>query len=82
MSILLPSKVLSRFTIATNLPRDLLPYLSIECIPIAYGGTYSVPDALDNTCVLAESITPLDYQVVFVYHSSGFLWILFFSEAG
>lgn len=68
VSILLPSKVLSRFTIATDLPRDLLPYLSIECIPVAYGGTYSVPDALDNTCVLAESITPLDYQ------ESGWIW--------
>uniref|UniRef100_A0A183D9U7 CRAL-TRIO domain-containing protein n=1 Tax=Gongylonema pulchrum TaxID=637853 RepID=A0A183D9U7_9BILA len=66
ISLLLPSKMLDRFTIARNLPDDLLPFLSVECIPVAYGGTYVVANdaALANTCIPAEPITPLDYQVL------------------
>uniref|UniRef100_A0A0R3RJG0 CRAL-TRIO domain-containing protein n=1 Tax=Elaeophora elaphi TaxID=1147741 RepID=A0A0R3RJG0_9BILA len=68
MATLLPSKILNRFTIAKNLPNDLLPYLAIDSIPAAYGGKLFVPNALDNTCVPAELITPLDYQ------ESGKIW--------
>ncbi|EFO22455.1 hypothetical protein LOAG_06031 [Loa loa] len=68
MTALLPPRTLSRFTIARNLPNDLLPYLSIDSIPVAYGGKLSVPNALDNTCVPAEPITPIDYQ------ESGQIW--------
>lgn len=63
MTTLLPAKKLSRFIFAQNLPNDLLTYLPIDSIPIAYGGKLFVPNALDNTCVLAEPITRFDYQV-------------------
>ncbi|KAM3725326.1 CRAL-TRIO domain-containing protein [Dirofilaria immitis] len=69
MEVLLPPKILNRFVIAKNLPNDLLPYLAIESIPIAYGGKLSIPNSLDNTCVAAESITPLDYQ------TNGQIWV-------
>ncbi|VDM92854.1 unnamed protein product [Onchocerca ochengi] len=69
MAMLLPAKTLNRFIIAKNLPDDLLPYLAIESIPIAYGGKLSIPNTLDNTCVAADPITPFDYQ------ESGQIWI-------
>ncbi|KAL3983246.1 CRAL/TRIO domain family protein [Acanthocheilonema viteae] len=68
MAALLPPKTLSRFIIAKNLPDDLLPYLAIDSIPVAYGGKLLVRNALDNTCVPSEPITPLDYQ------ESGQIW--------
>uniref|UniRef100_A0A915PQ80 CRAL-TRIO domain-containing protein n=1 Tax=Setaria digitata TaxID=48799 RepID=A0A915PQ80_9BILA len=69
MAMLLPAKVLNRFIIAKNLPSDLLPYLTIDSIPVAYGGKFSVPNASDNTCLAPEPITILDYQ------KSGQIWI-------
>uniref|UniRef100_A0A1I8EIP9 CRAL-TRIO domain-containing protein n=1 Tax=Wuchereria bancrofti TaxID=6293 RepID=A0A1I8EIP9_WUCBA len=61
IAALLPSK-LNRFIIVENLPNDLLPFLSIDSIPVAYGGKLFMPKAFDNTCMPAEPITPLDYQ--------------------
>ncbi|VDN57133.1 unnamed protein product [Dracunculus medinensis] len=61
ISLLLPAKVLDRFSIAENLPTDLLPYLSLNAIPTAYGGNFSLKSDLDNGCMLEKTIISADF---------------------
>lgn len=63
--MLLPAKVLDRFSIAENLPTDLLPYLSLNAIPTAYGGNFSLKSDLDNGCMLEKTIISADFLVSF-----------------
>lgn len=62
---MLPSKVLNKFTIAKNLPDDLLPYLSPSAIPIVYGGEYQGFSDINDICSIPEPILPSDLKVCF-----------------
>ena len=43
MSILLPAKVIDRFSFAASIPEDIIPHISIDAIPIGYSGKKVIP---------------------------------------
>ncbi|VDK44464.1 unnamed protein product [Anisakis simplex] len=68
-SMLLPTKVHNRFLFAKKLPDQLLPHLSLQAIPIAYGGEYKTSSSTDesgetmtNGCIRAVPISDVDFQ--------------------
>ena len=64
MSYLLPAKVINRFSFVTNVPTGMLPHISMEAIPIAYGGEKEIKDAkLSNGCNEPRQIGKDDYLV-------------------
>uniref|UniRef100_A0A7E4VVJ6 CRAL-TRIO domain-containing protein n=1 Tax=Panagrellus redivivus TaxID=6233 RepID=A0A7E4VVJ6_PANRE len=69
MSLLLPDRVLNRFSFINNAPQDMLSHLSLEAIPVAYGGkkTFS-KDLLDNGCAETRIVVKDDYL------SDGQIW--------
>uniref|UniRef100_A0A914Z4K3 CRAL-TRIO domain-containing protein n=1 Tax=Panagrolaimus superbus TaxID=310955 RepID=A0A914Z4K3_9BILA len=64
MSILLPARVINRFSFVGNQPDDMLPHISLEAIPIAYGGKKEIKDAkLLNGCNEPRLLGKDDYLV-------------------
>ncbi|GMT36137.1 hypothetical protein PFISCL1PPCAC_27434, partial [Pristionchus fissidentatus] len=62
-SFILPSRVHSRFHFASRYPQQLLPFLSLEAIPIGLGGKWNPPGDEKfegNGCVKALPITDSD----------------------
>ncbi|VDD91689.1 unnamed protein product [Enterobius vermicularis] len=68
VAVLLPAKVHNRFSFAKTFPDQLLPYLSLSAIPIAYGGKYQPKSDLPNGCNRASKILENDIQ------ESGQIW--------
>lgn len=64
MSLLLPEKVMNRFAFSSNYPDDILKFLTIDAIPVGYGGKKIIPDAtLPNGCNNQKEVTKDDYLV-------------------
>uniref|UniRef100_A0AC34F9C2 Uncharacterized protein n=1 Tax=Panagrolaimus sp. ES5 TaxID=591445 RepID=A0AC34F9C2_9BILA len=56
------TRVINRFSFVTNQPEDMLPHISIEAIPVAYGGKKEIEDAvLSNGCNEPRLIEKDDY---------------------
>uniref|UniRef100_A0AC35GXG0 CRAL-TRIO domain-containing protein n=1 Tax=Panagrolaimus sp. PS1159 TaxID=55785 RepID=A0AC35GXG0_9BILA len=62
MSILLPARVINRFSFVSTQPDDMLPHISLEAIPVAYGGKKEITDAaLSNGCNEPRQLGKDDY---------------------
>uniref|UniRef100_A0A915EFT9 CRAL-TRIO domain-containing protein n=1 Tax=Ditylenchus dipsaci TaxID=166011 RepID=A0A915EFT9_9BILA len=63
LSVLLPTRLLGRFTFAHKQPEDIESIISRKAIPSAYGGQKVFDDAniLDNGCYLQKQITKNEY---------------------
>uniref|UniRef100_A0A915DR11 Uncharacterized protein n=1 Tax=Ditylenchus dipsaci TaxID=166011 RepID=A0A915DR11_9BILA len=62
MSVLLPSRLLGRFSVAHKQPEDIHLYVSKNAIPLAYGGqkVFDGADILNNGCISPKVIAKKD----------------------
>jgi len=62
MSMMLPAKMMSRFHIATALPTDVEKHISLDVVPIAYGGNKTFQDPyLPTGCPAPKELIKEDY---------------------
>uniref|UniRef100_A0A0N4ZBC0 PDZ domain-containing protein n=1 Tax=Parastrongyloides trichosuri TaxID=131310 RepID=A0A0N4ZBC0_PARTI len=69
LSILLPSDVHDRFMFATSLPHDLEKTLSLDCIPISFGGKKEIENCLPNCCNVVDKLMSKDFK------KNGEIWL-------
>ena len=64
MSLIMPDRVLNRFTFASNAPADMEKYISRDAIPGEYGGDkrFEAP-FMGNGCLKPTEVTKDDYLV-------------------
>uniref|UniRef100_A0AC35U5W3 CRAL-TRIO domain-containing protein n=1 Tax=Rhabditophanes sp. KR3021 TaxID=114890 RepID=A0AC35U5W3_9BILA len=62
LSILLPSHVHDRFTFANSFPGDFKELISLDAIPVAFGGTKVMSNTLSNCCNKIGTISSKEYK--------------------
>ncbi|KAI6234987.1 CRAL-TRIO domain-containing protein [Aphelenchoides besseyi] len=70
MSLIMPDRVLNRFSFAQTIPTDMEKYISFNAIPIEYkGGKQFEAPYMENGCIYPKQLTKEDYLV------EGSIWL-------
>jgi hypothetical protein len=64
ISLIMPERVLNRFSFAQTIPIDIEKFISVDAIPTEYKGNRKIPAPyMENGCYYPKQLTNDDYLV-------------------